>query len=181
MGYIGINIGPERKIAMKHVHYAEHLPQALAQLPAGAFLTVQSGGLLNTMTIGWATFGIIWSKPILTVAVRFSRYTYEIISKSDEFTVSFPLTNDLKKELTLCGTRSGRDIDKFKECNLTAQPGQVVATPVIGECSLHYECKIVHKQDMEPGLLNSEIDGRYYKDRDYHTLYFGEIVACYRQ
>ncbi|MGI6365303.1 MAG: flavin reductase family protein [Bacillota bacterium] len=166
---------------MKHVHHAEYLPQALAQLPAGAFLTVRSGDLLNTMTIGWAVAGRIWNRPVLVVAVRFSRYTYEIISKSDEFTVSFPLDNDLKKELALCGTKSGRDIDKFKECNLTAQPGQVVATPVIGQCALHYECRIIHKQVMEPGLLDLDIDDRFYKDRDYHTLYFGEIVACYRQ
>jgi len=164
---------------VEHVNYAQYLPQALRQLPVGAFLTVQSGDLLNTMTIGWGTVGYIWRKPIFTVAVRYSRYTYELISKSDEFTVSFPLDNSLRKELAVCGTKSGRDIDKFKECNLTAQPGQVVSTPVIGECPLHYECKLVHKQVMEPGLLSPEIDRDCYQDRDYHTLYYGEIVACY--
>lgn len=164
---------------MKKVSYTQYLSQALAQLPAGAFLTVQSNELINTMTIGWGTIGYIWCKPIFTVAVRYSRYTYELISRSQEFTVSFPLDNSLKRELAVCGTKSGRDIDKFKECNLTAQPGQVVSTPVIAQCPLHYECRIVHKQAMEPGLLSPEIDADCYKDRNYHILYYGEIVACY--
>lgn len=164
---------------IKTVKYNEFLPQAMNQLPAGAFLTVQSPEGLNTMTIGWGTVGYIWRRPIFTVAVRYSRYTYELLRNTNEFTVSFPLETDMKKELAVCGTKSARDIDKFKECRLIAQPGQVVSTPVIGQCDLHYECRIVHRQAMDPGLLDSGVDSSCYQDREYHTLYYGEIVATY--
>ena len=75
------------------------------------------------------------------VPVRKSRYTHGLIEKSGEFTVSVPLNKDLKDALMFCGTKSGRDYDKFKECNLTPIPGKEIDTPVIGECQLHYECK----------------------------------------
>lgn len=163
----------------KHIQYSQHLSQALEQLPKGAFLTVQSGDRLNTMTIGWGTVGFIWRKPIFMVAVRYSRYTYELLRQANEFTVSFPLGIDLKKELMICGTKSGRDIDKFRECGLTAQPGQEMATPVIGQCNLHYECRLVYNSAMEPGLLDAAIGQSCYSDHDYHTLYFGEIAVCY--
>lgn len=166
---------------LQHIKYNEYLPQAMEQLPRGAFLTVKSGDLLNTMTIGWGTIGYIWEMPIFTVAVRYSRHTYELINQAGEFTVSFPLDVSLKKELALCGTKSGRDMDKFQECGLTAQPAQAVATPVIEQCQLHYECRTVYKQTMEPVLLSPKIKRKTYSGPDYHTLYYGQILACYKQ
>lgn len=158
-----------------------YLLQALQQMPAGAFLTTRLGDKINTMTIGWGAVGFIWGHPVLIVAVRRSRHTYEIIDKSGEFTVSFPLGHNLKRELEICGTRSGRDIDKFQACTLTPQPGRKVETPVIGECLLHYECKVIYKQPMEPDLVRKDIDQRFYGNKDYHTIYYGKIVACYKQ
>jgi flavin reductase (DIM6/NTAB) family NADH-FMN oxidoreductase RutF len=145
----------------------------------GAFLTVRAGQALNTMTIGWATIGVIWSRPIMMVAVRLSRHTFTLIEKAGDFTVSIPST-DMDEELTFCGTRSGRDCDKFKECNLPVAPGQKVSSPIIHVPGLHYECKIVYKSATDPAHLSPEYDQRVYPARDYHTLYFGEIVDCYR-
>ena len=113
------------------------------------------------------------------VAVRYSRYTYHLLEKAKDFTVSIPIKKDLKKELAYCGTYSGKDVDKFKECNLNIIDGRKVASPIIANCELHYECNIVYKQAMEPGTLNENIKDRYYKDKDYHVLYFGEILDCY--
>ncbi|MEW9096173.1 MAG: flavin reductase family protein [Clostridiaceae bacterium] len=145
----------------------------------GAFLTVKDKEKVNTMTIGWANIGYQWRKPILTVLVRKSRYSYELIENTEEFTVSMPLNVDLKKELTICGTKSGRDIDKFKECNLILKEGKETTTPIIGNCDMHFECKIVYKQEMEPSLLCNEIKYRSYKNGDYHVLYYGEILDWY--
>ncbi|ACV64644.1 flavin reductase domain protein FMN-binding [Desulfofarcimen acetoxidans DSM 771] len=163
----------------KDVKYNEHTKELFEQLPKGAFLTVKHEDKIDTMTIGWGTVGYIWQKPIFTVAVRYSRYTHEIISKSQEFTVSIPVNKDLKQALATCGTKSGRDIDKFKECGLTAEAGKVITTPVIGECDLHYECKIVYKQDMEPAQASDDIHKTCYPKGDFHVLYYGQIVACY--
>ncbi|NLM24151.1 MAG: flavin reductase family protein [Firmicutes bacterium] len=157
----------------------QYLPRALEQLSSGAFLTTRLGEAVNTMTIGWGTVGFIWQRPIFIVAVRYSRHTYEMIDRSGEFTVSFPLDDSLKKKLIFCGTRSGRDIDKFQECKLTPRPGLRVKAPVIGECPLHYEAKVVYKQAMEPALIDRDIDRAFYATNDFHVLYYGEIVACY--
>ncbi len=92
------------------------------------------------------------------VAVRYSRYTYDLIEEAKDFTVSIPLENNLKKELNYCGTYSGKDVDKLKECKLKIREGRKVASPpIIENCELHYECKIVYKQAMEPGTLDNSI------------------------
>jgi flavin reductase (DIM6/NTAB) family NADH-FMN oxidoreductase RutF len=163
---------------MKAVDYMAVAPQAMAQITAGAFLTVKSGQALNTMTIGWATIGYVWKKPIMTVAVRLSRYTSKLIENAADFTVSIPAT-DMADELTFCGTRSGRDYDKFKACKLEPVAGQAVVSPIIKLAGLHYECKIIYKSALDPAYFDPDYEPEIYPAKDYHTLYFGEIVACY--
>lgn len=164
---------------VKNVMYSEMLPELMEQLPKGAFLTAKWQDKVNTMTIGWGTVGFVWGKPIFMIAVRYSRYTYRLLDNAQEFTVSIPLSNNLKKELGICGSKSGRDMNKFEECGLTIQKGQKISTPVVGECELHYECKVVYQQAMEPKLLHNDIDEKYYKNDDFHVIYYGEIVASY--
>ena len=64
---------------MKDVDYVHVAEDSINKIKEGAFLTVKSGNVLNTMTIGWATFGVVWSKPIIMVAVRSTRHTFGII------------------------------------------------------------------------------------------------------
>jgi flavin reductase (DIM6/NTAB) family NADH-FMN oxidoreductase RutF len=92
--------------------------------------------------------------------------------------VSIPSAN-MGNELTFCGTKSGRDYDKFKECKLAVVAAQRVVSPIIKTPGLHYECKIVYKTAMRPDFLDKELDQNVYPLKDYHTLYFGEIVDCY--
>lgn len=163
----------------KSIKYNEMSKEMLEQLPKGAFLTVKSIDSLNTMTIGWGTVGFIWGKPILMVMVRYSRHTYDLMERAEDFTVSLPLKGQLKKELAFCGSKSGRDFDKIKECSLKLKPGNKVNTPVIEDCDLHMECKIVFKQPMDEKLLAEEIKGKSYPNGDYHMVYFGEILDTY--
>ena len=116
---------------MQEVTFDQYAPQVLQQLPKGAFLTVSHGGRDNTMTIGWGSLGVIWGKPIFSVLVRPSRFTYGLLEASDEFTVSVPLA-DMAKALGVCGSKSGRDIDKFAAAGLQKLPGIKLTTPVIG-------------------------------------------------
>lgn len=153
--------------------------EMLDHLRKGAFFTVKSGDEINTMTIGWGTIGLMWNKPIFIAAVRYSRYTFELLEKTGEFTISIPFSKNMQKELAVCGTKSKREIDKFEECNLTAEKGKKIDTPIIGGCDLYYECKIVYKQAMEPGMLNQEIKKTSYPQQDFHVFYFGEILASY--
>jgi flavin reductase (DIM6/NTAB) family NADH-FMN oxidoreductase RutF len=116
---------------------------------------------------------------VLTVAVRKSRYTYKIMEGTDSFTVSVPLTTDLKKALAGAGSKSGRDIDKFKVFDLNTKPGRKVPVPIIEQCDLFYEGRIVYQQEMDPKHLDESIRTAYYRLGDYHVLYYGEILASY--
>ncbi|WP_353892577.1 flavin reductase family protein [Proteinivorax hydrogeniformans] len=164
---------------IKEVNYTQYLTEMTEQLPKGAFVTTKYGDQINTMTIGWGSVGVFWGKPIFTVAVRYSRFTYELLEKSGEFTISVPLKTNLKDELAFCGTKSGRDYNKFEHLSLDAIEGQKVNVPVIGQCDLHYECKVVYQQAMEPGLVHWDIKPRYYPKANYHIMYYGEIVSSY--
>ena len=162
------------------INFTENLERGMEFLHTeGAFLTVKSGEKINTMTISWGNVGFEWNKPMFTILVRKSRYTHDLLENSDDFTVSIPLCKDLKNALAVCGSKSGRDIDKFEECNLTLERSKKVDTPIIGECKLHYECRIVYKQKMNPEFLSKNIVESYFANGDYHTLYHGEIVATY--
>lgn len=90
---------------MKELHVADVSKKIIEQLPKGALLTVKSKDKLNTMTIGWATLGRIWNKQILTVLVRFSRFTHELITDADSFTVSFSMDESIKQAMSICGTQ----------------------------------------------------------------------------
>jgi flavin reductase (DIM6/NTAB) family NADH-FMN oxidoreductase RutF len=166
-------------LSFKNIEYNELLNEAVSQLSKGAFLTVKSGDKVNTMTIAWGMIGFIWKKPIFQVLVRESRYTHELIEESEEFTVSIPINGEMQKELSFCGSKSGRDLDKLKACELHLVEGQKVNTPVIEACSLHYECRIVAKQTLLKEHMLSDLVSDCYKNNDLHTLYYGEIVACY--
>jgi flavin reductase (DIM6/NTAB) family NADH-FMN oxidoreductase RutF len=163
---------------MKAVDYMSVAEKAMARIKKGAFLTVKAGEDLNTMTIGWATLGFVWTKPIFMVAVRDSRYTFGIMERADDFTVSVPMT-DMNDEVMFCGTKSGRDYDKFKECGVEPGAAKKTFSPIIETPGIHLECKIVYKSAMDPALLDDEYDEKLYPEKDYHTLYFGEILECY--
>jgi flavin reductase (DIM6/NTAB) family NADH-FMN oxidoreductase RutF len=162
---------------MRTVDPLEVLPTVMKQLPAGAFLTVAANNQQNVMTIGWGLAGILWQKPVLLVAVRSSRYTFGLIEAAEGFTVSVP-TTDMATALEACGTLSGRTTDKFEECRLATRPATKVGGPVLAIPGYHYECRRLYKSAMDPRLMDPALDPLYPK-RDYHTLYFGEIVACY--
>ena len=162
---------------MRDVNAASVYEKVMTQVQAGAFLTVRAGDRLNTMTIGWATFGIAWRRSVMMVMVRNSRHTYGIIEKASDFTVSVP-TGDMKRELAFCGTKSGREVDKFAECRLETTAGRQTASPVIRVPGTHFECRIVYKTPIDPAQLDPGF-APLYPDKDYHTLYFGEILGCY--
>ena len=163
---------------MKKVDYMTVAEKAIKRIKKGAFLTVKAGEQLNTMAIGWATFGFVWQKPIMMIAVRNSRHTFRIIENSSDFTVSVPLKDDVHDKVMFCGTKSGRDVDKFTECSLEILEAQKVTSPIIKMSGLYFECKIIYKTAMDPDFLDDEYK-KIYPENDYHTLYFGEILECY--
>jgi flavin reductase (DIM6/NTAB) family NADH-FMN oxidoreductase RutF len=165
---------------LQQVKFTDISKELLEQLQEGAFLTVKNRDRVNTMTIAWGSLGYMWHRPVFIIMVRYSRHTYQLIKDADSFAVSFPVRGQLKKALDLCGSKSGKDIDKFIECGLTLRDGQRLGTPLIEGCDLHLECRIVYRSEMEPGAVDESIRSDSYADGDFHVMFFGEIVAAYR-
>ena len=88
-------------------------------------------------------------------------------------------TPELADEVLYFGTVSGRDQDKLKLKGLTAVHDKKVKAPIIKECAIHYECRVVHKNDVIPDELAEEIHNSFYRHGDFHRIYFGEILSVY--
>ena len=164
---------------MQNINAFEHAEAILKQLSKGAFLNAAAEGKQNTMTIGWGQLGFQWGMPTFAVMVRASRYTKEFLDKNPVFTVSVPVNDGYQKALGLCGTKSGRDIDKYAAAGLELAPAQAVSAPIIKGAGLHIECEVVETKVMDPALFDKALTERWYGDSDWHTYYVGKIVAAY--
>lgn len=173
----------------KKIQVWEHAEEILSALQKGVLLTTKSGEQVNTMTISWGMLGIEWAKPVFTVFVRENRFTRSLLEENGEFTISIPYGAFDRKILGICGTKSGRDTDKIKEAGLTLTEGEVISVPAIRELPLTLECKVIYKQKQNPAAITAENNRTFYPqdvdssfhsaNRDYHTAYYGEIVAAY--
>ena len=166
-------------MARVRINYNDFFPQVTGIMTAQGLLlgSYDSAGEPNVMTIGWGTLGQVWGVPVWTVLVRPSRYTFQCIEHSGCFTVNVP-TKDMGMVCATCGSVSGRDVDKFERCNLTAQKAETVLAPIVAECPIVYECQAVHSNDILPEKLAGEILSGAYVDGDYHRIYFGKILAA---
>lgn len=144
-----------------------------------ALLTAGDREACNTMTIGWAQMGTLWEKPVCTVYVRPERYTYEFMEAKDYFTVSV-LPADARKTLAFCGAKSGRDVDKIKECGLTLSYGAGEA-PFFEEAEWVLVCRKLYAQDLEAAFVaeGEEILPFYGKRGNWHRMYVGQVVEAY--
>ena len=143
----------------------------------GLLLTSRStDDRLNVMTIGWGLVGRLWREPVYMVAVRPSRYTYEFIEATGEFSVNIPAAG-MEETAAYCGQVSGRNYDKFGECGLTVIPGKHIKTPMIQECIGHIECQVIGTSLVRPERISASVQDSCYSAGDYHTLYYGRILT----
>ena len=133
-------------------------------------------GHFNAMTVGWGSIGYIWQRPFVQVVVRPIRYTYEFMERYDTFTLcAFP--RKYQPALNLLGTKSGRDGDKITEAGLIPIASTQIAAPGYAEAELIIECRKIYWDDVHPEhFLDGGIDVNYPR-KDYHRIYFGEILA----
>jgi flavin reductase (DIM6/NTAB) family NADH-FMN oxidoreductase RutF len=93
----------------------------------------------NIITLSWVA-NVCSEPPTVAIAIRQKRYSHDLVKNAGDFVVNVP-SADLIKAAKLCGTKSGRDIDKFAEAHLTAEPSTKVTSPMIKECIINIECK----------------------------------------
>ena len=132
----------------------------------------------NMMTVAWGALGTMWNRPMAMVVVRPTRYTFEFMEKSEDFTLTaFPEAH--RETLQLMGTTSGRDTDKIASSALTPIASSAVQSPAFDEAELVLECRKMYWNDFDPAhFVDPDID-RNYPSKDYHRMYFGQIVAAF--
>ncbi|MFZ5979497.1 MAG: flavin reductase family protein [Candidatus Zixiibacteriota bacterium] len=154
------------------------IPDNVFKLISQDWMLITAGGLsaFNTMTASWGALGELWNKKVCFCFVRPVRYTYQFTEKHETFSLSF-FEEKYRKILNLCGTQSGRDIDKMKGIGLTpleSPSGSVY----FQEARLVFDCRKIYIHDLEPtNFLDPEIE-KEYPHKDYHRMYIGEILTC---
>ena len=133
----------------------------------------------NTMTASWGAMGELWNKDVCFIFIRPQRYTLEFTEREELFTLSF-FGEEYKKALAFCGRNSGRDCDKAKETGLT--PMEIDGGMSFEESETVIVCKKLFYQDIDPqGFVDKTIDGVCYPEKDYHRMYVGEVIGCYKK
>ncbi|MGI5963626.1 MAG: flavin reductase [Lawsonibacter sp.] len=137
-------------------------------------ITAGTAGHCNTMTASWGGLGILWGGSAATCYVRPQRYTKEFLDQEEYFTLSF-YGEEWRKALALCGSKSGREVDKVEACGFTVQTASCGA-PYFEQAELVLVCRKRFVQPMDPKQIPQEIKEKWYPQEDYHIMYIGEIV-----
>lgn len=129
----------------------------------------EGGHKPNLITIAWT--GVVCSKPpMLSISVRKSRYSHELITRTGEFTVNL-IGQPLCEAMDFCGVKSGREVDKFAHLGLTAIPAPgLAAAPAVAEAPAFLSCKV--KQVIELGshdlfladIVQVSVADRYFRE-----------------
>ena len=130
----------------------------LNPVPAVMVSVTDKEGKSNIITVAWAGT-VCTNPPMVSISVRPSRYSYQILEETGEFVIN--LTNEsLVKACDYCGVVSGRDVDKFAKTGLTPIPMEHVHAMGIDESPVNMECKITEKRELGS-----------------HTMFIAEVVG----
>ena len=132
--------------------------------------TKESGA--NAMTASWGGLGILWNKPVATIYVRPQRYTFELCEKSERISLCV-LSEEQRSALKTCGTQSGKDLDKLKECRLTAT--EIDGVKVIEQSRLVIIGKKAYADYIKKDNFADTSHLRHYPADDFHRVYILEI------
>lgn len=140
----------------------------------GALLTVsKESGEINTMTVSWGSAGVLWNKEVCTVFVRPQRYTYEFCEQGDTLTLSF-FGEKRRDTLSFCGTKTGRDVDKFATCGLKYELKNNAC--IFDDAKVTLVLKKLYSQDISGECFYDKSPLSNYKNNDFHRAYTCEIT-----
>lgn len=132
----------------------------------------------NMMTVGWGALGIMWGVPFAMIVVRPHRFTLEFLEKYSDFTLC-GFDEKYRPALEFCGSHSGREsCGKAREAGLTPMAATIAKAPIYKEAELVFECRKSFRSEMRPDqFIPLENAGKFYPEKDYHTIFFGEILT----
>ena len=136
-----------------------------------AILMASDGEITNGMTIGWASFGVLWRKPCTTVYIHKTRFSKQIFDKAQYFSICF-MKDEHKDLIKYFGTISYRDEDKVKKCGLKLEND---IAPYFKDSRVVVVCKIMGQSDFDVNSVDENIKPWYQKD-GVHSQYYGEII-----
>ncbi len=164
----------------REIDIRDYAGDIIRALRSGILITTKVGDKVNSMTIGWGTLGIIWERPVFVAYVRTCRYTRELLDANPEFTVNVPVGGYDRNAFAICGSKSGRDMDKIAAAGLTPTAPETVSVPGIKEFPLTLECRVIYREEQTAARLPEEIRRQFYTaETEDHVAYFGEITAAY--
>lgn len=132
----------------------------LYPLPVVLVSVTDGDGKNNVLTVAWT--GTVCTNPaMVTISVRPERFSYEMLKRTGEFVINLT-TQRLAYATDYCGVKSGRDVDKFQEMNLTPISGSKVKAPLILESPVNIECRVTSVQPLGS-----------------HDLFLAEVVAIH--
>lgn len=146
----------------------------LYPVPAVLVSVTDGCGNDNIFTVAW-TGTICSDPPMVSISVRPSRYSYQMIKNTGEFVINLT-TKELAYATDFCGVKSGRDIDKFKEMNLTKLPASKVKAPLVAESPVHIECRVTQEIPLGSHVMflavveAVSVDDAYMDEK--HTFHF---------
>ncbi|MHA2048560.1 MAG: flavin reductase family protein [Promethearchaeota archaeon] len=128
-------------------------------MPA-AVISVGIGDEANLITLAYVG-KVCMNPPIIAISIQPKRHSFQLIEKHGEFVINYPTVDQLR-DMDYCGTRSGRDVNKWEELNLTKEKGSVVQVPLVKEFPWNMECKVIKRIELGS-----------------HVCYLGEVVASH--
>lgn len=166
--------------SFKEIQPKEYCENIFEQIGTNAMLiTTGDEKHHNAMTASWGGLGVLWNKNVSFIFVRHSRYTFECLeSESDNFALCF-FGDKHPEVIKLCGTKSGRDVDKVQNSGLT--PLFDFEAPYFEEADVVLFCKKIYSQDLDAKALQNSPFSTMYADDDYHRVYVGEIIRILKK
>lgn len=176
----------------KEISVFDYAGAIFKAMPKGILLTSEAEDCINAMTIGWGTLGIEWGVPIFAAYVREGRFTTELLERTGEFTICVPYGDKYEKEVRkiigMCGSQSGRDLDKLARAGAHLVDAEMIRPPAIRELPLTIECRVVFQQVQPIKDISYRFKKYYPQDveswnvganKDPHIAYYGEILTAY--
>ncbi|MEG0592323.1 MAG: flavin reductase family protein [Coprobacillus sp.] len=131
---------------------------------------------VNTMTASWGGVGVLWGENIVHAYIRPQRYTKQFVDNNDCFSLSF--FNGYKKELGVLGSVSGKDSNKIQDVDFHVT--YLDGVPTFEEASVVFIVEKVYEDTIKPEcFLDSNLDNKWYPEKDYHTHYIARIKEIY--
>lgn len=139
-------------------------------------ITADAQDRVNTMTASWGGVGVLWGENIVHAYIRPQRYTKLFVDNNDCFSLSF--FNGYKKELGVLGSVSGKDSNKIQDVDFRVT--YLDGVPTFEEASVVFIVEKVYEDTIKPEcFLDSNLDNKWYPEKDYHTHYIARIKEIY--